>query len=92
MNMVRIIHFDCDNPYWCMSPKARGLFVDTQIDYVFSKLKAKEHLYLSEIYEVFGGRFDPKEPNDLITLTSGLRFSCQVMDDYEILIRVYYQT
>lgn len=67
-------------------------FIWQQINYIRDRIRLKGYIYLNEIYDFFGARWDPHDSNDcLIYSEGGDNFTYSIIQlnntDYTINIR-----
>ncbi len=61
--MTKYIYFNDQNVHWCNDYEANKYFIKANINYLRDFITYKGYIYLNKIYEIFGGVWDPHEPN-----------------------------
>lgn len=87
--MVKTIIFDNKCVNWSPYGLNNNRFVNNQIDYMYDRIRLRGYMYLNEINDLFGARWDPHDSNDcLIYDENGYSFTCTVQQvngiDYKI--------
>ena len=55
--------FDTGNPSWVWSKEWNCIFIEKTMDRLGVTLRSKGYVYLNEIYEAFGVKWDPQRDN-----------------------------
>lgn len=57
------IYFDKECCYWSSDDRRNEYFLNTQIDYVRDLVKHRGYVYLNQIYEILGAKWDTRIDN-----------------------------
>ena len=77
--MLTTINFNNECMNWTTNSIVNRVFIGQQINYMYDRIRFKGYMYLNEIYDLFGARWDPHDSNDcLIYSKNGNNFTCSV--------------
>lgn len=87
--MLATINFNNECVKWTKNGIVNKAFIGYQIDYVYDRIRCRGYIYLNEIYDLFGARWDPHNSNDCLIYSEGKNnFTCSVQQlndtDYKI--------
>lgn len=87
--MLATIKFNNECTNWTTNGIVNKAFICYQIDYVYDRIRLRGYMYLNEIYDLFGARWDPHDSNDCLIYSEGKNnFTCSVQQlndtDYKI--------
>lgn len=91
--MLATIKFNNECTNWVENGIINKAFIWYQINYIYDRVRLKGYMYLNEIYDLFGARWDPHDSNYcLIYSKDGDNFTCSVMqlNDTDYTINIYY--
>lgn len=60
------IYFDKNSIYWNNDNKINEYFLNSQTDYIRDLIKNRGYMYLNQIYEILGIKWEPKYENRCI--------------------------
>ena len=60
------IYFDKNCAYWSNDNKMNELFLNCQTDYIRDLVKHRGYIYLNQIYEILGAKWEPRYENHCI--------------------------
>ena len=60
------IYFDKNSIYWNNDNKMNEYFLNSQTDYIRDLIKNRGYIYLNQIYEILGIKWEPKYENRCI--------------------------
>lgn len=89
--MLATINFNHECADWSLNSMVNHAFVWNQINYMYDRVRLRGYIYLNEIYDLFGARWDPHDSNACLNYSEGgINFTCSVEQlndtDYKITI------
>ena len=57
------IYFDKECHYWSRNDRSNEHFLNTQMDYIRDLVKHRGYVYLNQIYEILGAKWDTRIDN-----------------------------
>ena len=64
--MIKTIMFDEKCFHWSDNYDLNRAFIESNTNWLYDIFNYKGYIYLDRIYEVFGAKWNPDEPNDCI--------------------------
>lgn len=88
---MKTIKFDRNCLGWSNNIELNKVYLNCNINYITEKLMAKGYLYLNEIYESFGAKWNPDDYNVCYRAEHGIpNIRYKVLDDNEFVVEIYY--
>jgi hypothetical protein len=92
MKKISMVTFDKEVREWCDNREYNIMFLRYNENYINDLIRARGYVYLNQIYELLGIKWDPKCENICIEWRDGLpifvEFETFVMSDESILIHI----
>lgn len=86
---MKTIKFDKNATHWNRNEEINSYYLSAIKDYILDLFKIRGYIYLNQIYEHFGIRWNPKIENDLYLTENGLiKIEFEPIGDGDFLIHI----
>jgi hypothetical protein len=76
---------------WNKSIEWTRMFLEVQRNYIYEKLQRRGYMYLNDIYEGLGAKWDPEEENICYRAKHGLlNIEFEPVENGAFLVKIYY--
>lgn len=87
---MKTIMFDESCAGWSKNVEWNKMFLNVQREYIYEKLQHRGYMYLNDIYEGLGAKWNPEEENVCYRVKHGLlNIEFEPVGDNAFLVKIY---